>query len=143
MEERDLSRPWFPAPFRVAVLESDETLADTLCGLLREKGLAPAAFYEIGSLVSAHGQKPFDAYVLDYLAAWQPESPALEALVASIRGADLNVPLFILGNQAHPETNEKLGNILMRFKVRYVLKPYRAVYLAREIAEAIAVRAGL
>lgn len=138
------SRPWYPRPFTVAVLDTDETLADTLCVMLRERALAPTAFYEIAPLVSAHHSASFDAYVLDYLADWQPQSDVLEGLVASIRdGENKDVPVFILGNQVAPESSDKLGRILMRHKVRYVLKPLKSAYLAKEIAEAIAMRAGL
>lgn len=144
MEDRTTSRPWQPQPFSVAILDSDETLADTLCELLRERGFAAAAFYDIASLEHAHQSNTFDAYVLDYLADWLPQSNALEDLVASIRGRGRgDVPIFILGNQVAPERTEKLGNILMRHKVRYVLKPIRAATLVKSIGEAIALRAGL
>ena len=144
MEDRPDPRPWLPQPFSIAVLDSDETLADTLCGLLRDSGFVATAFYDIAPLTQAHREKPFDAYVLDYLADWQPQSNALGNLVASIRsGTDGDVPVFILGNQIAPESTEKLGNILIQHKVRYLLKPLRASYLARQVVEAVAARAGL
>ena len=142
MEDSAGPRPWRPQPFTIAVLDSDETLADTLSDLLRTNGLAPSVFYDIDSLAQAQRKTAFDAYVLDYLADWQPESDALERLVGAIREAG-DAPVFILGNQTAPESNEKLGRILMQYKVRYLLKPLRASYLARRIGEAIALRAGL
>jgi DNA-binding NtrC family response regulator len=143
MEDRITSRPWHPKPFSIAILDSDETMADALRELLHERGFDAAAFYDISSLARAHQSKAFDAYVLDFLADWLPQSNALEDLVDSIRGSSVDVPIFILGNQVAPERTEKLGNILMRHKVRYVLKPVRAVSLAQSIGEAIAARAGL
>jgi len=142
MEARPDPRPWHPRPFSVAVLDSDETMADALCGLLRNNGFAATAFYDIDSLAEVHPAACFDAYVLDFLADWQPESHALTDLVAAVRGTS-DVPIFILGNQIAPESNDKLGTILMRHKVRYLLKPLRADYLARRVGEAIAEHAGL
>lgn len=143
MEDQPAPRPWHPQPFSIAVLDSDEHLGDTLCGLLRDHGFAATAFYDISSLAQVHRTKTFDAYVLDYLADWQPQSHALEDFVASVRTAEGDVPVFILGNQIAPERTEKLGNILMRHKVRYLLKPLRIAYLAKRIGEAVAERAGL
>jgi len=144
MEDGTGSRPWYPPPFSIAVLDSDEYLADALCGLLRDCGFAATAFYDIVALVAAHQAKAFDAYVLDYLADWQPQSTALGDLVASIHSGAGNEPLvFILGNQIAPESTEKLRNIVMRHKVRYLLKPVRASYLVKRISEALAARAGL
>jgi DNA-binding response OmpR family regulator len=146
MNERPDSTPWQPKPFTVAVLESDEYLADTLCGLLRDSGFVATAFYDIASLMQMqmHQTSKFDAYVLDYLADWLPQSRALEHFIGAIRaGTDGDVPIFVLGNQAAPERVERLENIIMRYKVRYVLKPLRASYLAKRIGEALARRAGL
>jgi len=144
MAERTGLHPWLPKPFSIAVLDSDEYLADVLCGHLRDRGLMAAAFYELPSLMQAHQTASFDAYVLDYLADWQPESTALENLIDAIRGnANSDVPIFVLGNHAAPEKIARLENIIMRYKVRYVLKPLRAAYLAKRIGEAVASRAGL
>jgi DNA-binding response OmpR family regulator len=138
------SHPWRPPFFSIAVLDSDEYLADTLCELLRDSGFAATAFYEISSLAQAHRTEMFDAYVLDYLADWLPQSHALENLVASIRGgANADVPIFILGNQVAPERIERLGNIIMQHKVRYLLRPLPANNLAKRVGEALAKRAGL
>lgn len=144
MENRPDSRPWMPKSFTVAVLDSDEQLADSLCEALSEMGFAPTAYYEMRFLVQAYQSNRFDAYVLDYLADWQPESRALESLVSAIREGDCsNVPIFILGNQIEPEKVERLAGILLQYEVRYVLKPLQTTYLAKSIGEAIAKRAGL
>lgn len=144
MDERPGLKPWQPKPFSVAVLDSDEYLADTLCELLRDSGLVASAFYDIASLVQTHQTQRFDAYVLDYLADWLPQSHALESLIGSIRtSTNGDVPIFVLGNQAAPERIERLENIIMRYKVRYLLKPLRAGYLAKRIGEALARNAGL
>jgi DNA-binding response OmpR family regulator len=144
MEDRLDSRPWEPKPFSIAVLDSDEYLADALCDVLRDRGFAAAGFYDMSSLTQAHETTRFDAYVLDYLADWQPQSSAMENLVASIR-EDVNgdVPIFILGNETAPERTERLGNIIMHHRVRYLLRPLSATYLAKRIGEAVAKRAGL
>lgn len=144
MEARPDPRPWQPKPFKIAVLDSDEYLADTLCERLSSSAVVASAFYAIDILEQARRQASFDAYVLDYLADWLPPSTALEALIASIRaGHDGDVPIFILGNQVAPERVEGLGHILMQYKVRYLLKPIEAAYLARRVTEAISKKAGL
>jgi DNA-binding response OmpR family regulator len=144
MENRPNARPWQPKPFSIAVLDSDEYLADVLCDLLRESGFDAAAFYDISALMKTHRTTMFDAYVLDYLADWLPQSNALESLVTSIRGGvNSDVPIFVLGNQIAPEKIERLGNIIMQHKVRYLLRPLPATYLAKRVGEAVAKRAGI
>lgn len=137
-------RPWCPKPFSVAILDSDPYLADVLCGLLQDSGFDATAFDSGISLAQAHHTTPFDAYVLDYLAAWPPQSDLLENLVASIScGANSEAPIFIFGNQTAPERTEKLANIVMHYKVRYLLRPIQSSYIAKEVSEAIAKKAGL
>lgn len=137
-------RPWYPRPFSVAVLDSDPYLADVLCGLLQNSGFAAAAFDSGVSLVQAHHTTPFDAYVLDYLADWPTESDLLENLVDSIsHSVNGKAPIFILGNQTAPERTEKLANIVMHYKVRYLVRPIQSSYIAKAVSEAIAKTAGL
>jgi DNA-binding NtrC family response regulator len=144
MNNANRREPWRPKPFSVAVLDSDETLADALCDILRHNGFVATAFSEVASLSQAHQASSFDAYVLDFLADWRPESHALESLVASIRQGDSrDAPVFILGNQAAPERAGRLGDILMQYHVRYQLRPVRVSYLAQQVMEAVAKRAGL
>lgn len=144
MEDRLGSHPWQPKPFSIAVLDSDEYLGEVLCDLLRDEGYAAAGFYDISSLMQAHQTTMFDAYVLDYLADWLPQSRALENLVASIRGGvSGDVPIFVMGNQTAPERIERLGNIIMQHKVRYLLRPISATCLAKRVDEALIKRAGL
>lgn len=133
-----------PKPFMIAVLDSDEHLADALCSALRDNGFDAYAFYDMPSMIQAHERDRFDAYVLDYLADWQPESRALETLVDAIRvGDDSDAPIFILGNQIEPERIERLANILMHYKVRYLVRPLKTDYLVKRISEAVFSRAGL
>ncbi len=138
------SRPWMPKPFTVAVLDSDEHLADELCNSLQEAGFDAYAFYDMPSMMQAHERDKFDAYVLDYLADWQPESTALETLIEAIRVGDhSDAPILILGNQIEPERVERLANILMHYPVRYLVRPLKTTYLVKRLREAIAKRAGL
>ena len=137
-------RPWMPKPFSVAVLDSDEHLADALCTALQETGLDAYAFYDMPSMMQAHERDQFDAYVLDYLADWKPESTALETLIESIRVNDRSdAPILILGNHTEPERVERLAHILMHYKVRYLVRPLKTTYLVKRLREAIAKRAGL
>lgn len=144
MEDPLESRPWMPKPFMIAVLDSDEHLADSLCSALRDTGFDAYAFYDMPSIMQAHERDLFDAYVLDYLADWQPDSSLLETLVDAIRvGDNSDAPIFILGNQIEPERVERLANILMRYKVRYLVRPLKTDYLVKRLSEAIFSRAGL
>jgi DNA-binding response OmpR family regulator len=144
MEDRSGMQFWRPKPFSVAVLDSDETLTDALCAVLHGHGFEAQAFYDLASLIEAHHESPFDAYVLDFLADWHPGSNGLETLIASIReGEGGDVPVFVLGNHAAPERAGRLGGILMGFSVRYQLKPVKVDYLARQVIEAVARRAGI
>lgn len=144
MEDHQQARPWMPKPFTIAVLDSDEHLADELCSALQEAGFDARAYYDMQSMMQAHERDKFDAYVLDYLADWKPESNALETLVDAIRVKDRSdAPILILGNHGEPERVERLANILMHYKVRYLMRPLKTTYLVKRLREAIAKRAGL
>jgi DNA-binding NtrC family response regulator len=143
MEDRPGMQFWRPKPFSVAVLDSDETLTDALCAVFHAQGFEARAFYDLASLVAAHREAGFDAYVLDFLADWHPDSNGLETLIASVRDGGPDVPVIVLGNHAAPERAGRLGAILMGFSVRYQLKPVKVEYLARQVIEAVARRAGI
>jgi DNA-binding response OmpR family regulator len=144
MHEHPTPAPWQPKPLTIAVLDSDEFLADSLCALLRERGFAASAHYDMAALRQAHAAAPFDAYVIDHLADWQPHSTAIEELIASIRsGPQADAPIFILGNQTAPEQDARLGQLLMRNRLRYLLRPIKLSYLAKRVAEATMDKAGL
>ena len=144
MEDRPGPQPWRPKTITIAVLDSDETLADALCALLRDGGFVATPFYDLASLTLTHRAARFHAYVLDSLAAWRRDPSELETLVASIRdGTQGEVPVFILGNQVAPERSEALGRILMHHQVRYILRPVSAGYIAAQVRDAVARWAGL
>ncbi|GIZ53926.1 hypothetical protein NCCP691_39400 [Noviherbaspirillum aridicola] len=131
-----------PGPFSVAVLDSDAYLGDALCAMLRDSGVAPVVFYEAAAFLEAHRNGAFDAYVLDATADW-PAPGDLERVVAAIRARDGGaVPVFILGRHAAPERAEGLAEVLMRHRVRYVLRPARVSYIATQVGEELARRAG-
>lgn len=144
MHDQPAPAPWQPKPLTIAILDSDEFLADSLCDLLRGRGFAASAYYDMVSLLQAHESGAFDAYVIDCLADGQPGSHALEDLVTSIRtGRHADAPIFILGNQTAPETDARLGDLLMRHRLRYLLRPIKLSYLEKRVAEAVMDRAGL
>lgn len=144
MHDRPAPAPWQPKPLTIAILDSDEFLADKLCDMLRARGFAASAYYDMAALTQAHEAEAFDAYVIDCLTDWQPGSHALEDLIASIRaGGPADAPVFILGNHTAPERDPRLGRLLMRHRLRYVLRPIRLSYLEARIAEAVMERAGL
>lgn len=136
MEDRK-HPPWLPAPFSVAVLDSDPFLGDTLGALLRERGLAPSIFYDAAAFLAAHEAGAFDAYVLDAASDW-PSSTDLGNVVDAVRGKGGAVPVFILGNHTAPERVEGLGQVLMRHRLRYVLRPARVAYVAAQLVEELA-----
>ncbi|MBK4738953.1 response regulator transcription factor [Noviherbaspirillum pedocola] len=144
MHDQPAPAPWQPKPLTIAILDSDEFLADSLCDLLRKRGFAASAYYDMVSLLQAHDGGAFDAYVIDSLADSQPGSHALEDLVTSIRtGRNADAPIFMLGNQTAPETDARLGDLLMRQRLRYLLRPIKLSYLEKRVAEAVMERAGL
>ncbi|WP_331942089.1 hypothetical protein [Noviherbaspirillum sp.] len=141
MKDQNRTPPWLPKPFTIAILDGDAWLGESLGRLLDDGGCRATAFHDAAAFLLAHSSQPFDAYVLDFLADW-PAPATLPALVSEIcAGGD--TPVFILGNFIAPESVPGLGEILMRHKARYQLRPIRADYLARQIREALALKAGL
>lgn len=144
MLDRPSAHLWRPKPFSVAIVDSDEFLGDTLCKLLNDGGCAATVYYDAAAFLATHGAGGFDAYVLDFAAGWPREGDALEKLVAGLRAGERGEkPVFILGSHAAPEQVDGLAPVLMRHKVRYILRPVRAAYVAQQVGEALARAAGI
>jgi CheY-like chemotaxis protein len=119
---------------RVAVLDDDEDVVDSIATVLRMQGLEAQEFTGQAELMAALRETHFDAYVLDWLLG---DVTALD-IVIRLRTdlADDSIPIFLLsGNLALGgiPTDPVLAAAIAEHRLFYRAKPYSTRKLARDI----------
>ena len=106
---------------RIAVLDDQPTVTDSLCLFLRQAGFRAEAFHDIGALQAALAQSPYDAYVLD----WVVGDETVGGLVEQLRAADRHCPIAILTGKASErgEVVTGIADLVAKHDVRYFSKP--------------------
>ncbi len=124
---------------RIALLDDDEGLLETLSATLEAYGIRVCAFRHPGEMLEASGRESFDAFVMDWRLGDVTAGPAIYALRAL--PAYARAPIFILtGNIPVVDTDwdRELADLLGRHQVQYRAKPYRTRDLARELEQSVA-----
>jgi DNA-binding response OmpR family regulator len=124
----------------VAVLDDDEGSADNLCEYLNETGFHAEAFYDIDTLSQVLSEKPFDAYVIDWLIG----SKTAESLIKLIRSSEtqnLEAPIFLLTGEittgrAH---ESEVARIIIDYNVSLHEKPTRLPIIAAKLSKALGI----
>jgi CheY-like chemotaxis protein len=122
----------------VAVLDDDEGSADNLCEYLNETGFHAEAFYDIETLSQVVTEKPFDAYVIDWLIGGK----TAEALIKLIRTDEsIDAPIFLLTGEittgrAH---ESEVARIIIDYNVSLYEKPTRLPIIAAKLSKALGI----
>jgi len=122
--------------YRVAVLDDDRDVADSLSEQFREAGLAAQAFYSPQELSTVLTVQPFDAYVLDWILG---KDTAL-SLVKAIRVADPHCPIAMLTGQLISKRADE-GEVvaaMQTWSLMFYEKPVRAFIVAAALKQALA-----
>ena len=122
--------------YRVAVLDDDRDVADSLSEQFREAGLAAQAFYSPQELSTVLTVQPFDAYVLDWILG---KDTAL-SLVKAIRAADPHCPIAMLTGQLISKRADE-GEVvaaMQTWSLMFYEKPVRAFIVAAALKQALA-----
>lgn len=121
--------------FRVAVLDDDRDVADSLSEQFREAGLAAQAFYSAQELSAVLTVQPFDAYVLDWILG---KDTAL-SLVKAIRSADLRCPIAMLTGQLISKRADESEVVaaMQTWRLMFYEKPVRAFIVAAALKQAL------
>ena len=84
-----------PAPRRIAVLDDDMDLAESISLFLGQKGLHAKAYATLEDLGQAIGTAHFDGFILD----WIVSGTSVEALLATLRENQPLAPVIVLTGQ--------------------------------------------
>lgn len=126
------------SPKRIAVLDDDTDITDSVCEYLRRSGFVAEPFYAITELASAARKRPFDAYVLDWLLG----DTNVSALIAELRvapgGADK--PIAVLTGQADSAADvaSDIAEALATHQVLFFQKPITSAVIAHTLAKLLA-----
>ena len=116
-----------PKPRRVAVVDDDHELADTIVQFLLQKSLDAVSFPSIDKARSAIQKQPFDGYVLD----WFVGDATVADLLPAIRSRCPLAPIIILTGQMkdHTSLEDELATATSLYRAQLFEKPARLVSL--------------
>ena len=110
-----------PAP-RVAVLDDERDVANSVCGMLRAAGIEAVPFYAADDLLRAIQENRFDGYVFDWVL---PDNRTAIPLLAAVRGLPEHRAAVLLSGKTRNGTADprEVGEATVRFKVQMIEKP--------------------
>lgn len=116
-----------PKPRRVAVIDDDDELADTIVQFLRQKSVDAVSFSNVDKARTAINRQPFDGYVLD----WFVGDTTVVDLLPGIRSRCPNAPIIILTGQIkdHTDLEDELSSATSLYRAQLFEKPARLVSL--------------
>jgi len=108
---------------RIAVLDDDRDLAQSIAQYMTEIGLEATPFYAVDDLSRAVAADPFDGYVVDWLVNRQ----SARTLIAEIRGRSATCPIVVLtGQMLQGKVDEsELASAAAAYRLQYFEKPVR------------------
>lgn len=105
---------------RIAVLDDEPAVTESLCSFLRQAGFRADAFHAIDALQQASAALPYDGYVLD----WVVGDQTVGALVERVRATDAQCPIAIFtGKNERGDVVSDIADMMARHDVRYFSKP--------------------
>ncbi len=105
---------------RIAVLDDDAAVTESLCVFLRKAGFQADAFHAIEALQQSSGVLPYDGYVLD----WVVGGKTVGALVERVRAVDARCPIAIFsGRNERGDVVADIADMMARHDVRHFSKP--------------------
>lgn len=122
--------------YRVAILDDDADVADTLAEQFRRAGFEAHAFYSANDLIKALSVQPFDAYVLDWILA----DGTARSLVEAIRTRDPHCPIVMLTGQLLSKRADEaeVADAMQAWRLMFYEKPVRGLIVATALKQALA-----
>jgi ActR/RegA family two-component response regulator len=108
---------------RIAVLDDDRDLAQSIAQYMNEVGLDATAFYTVDDLSKAVSAEPFDGYVVD----WLVNKQSAKTVIAEIRAQSASCPIVVLtGQMLQGNVDEsELSSAAAAYRLQYFEKPAR------------------
>ena len=136
--ERLEARPNSATRKRIAVLDDDRDLTDSICAHLQDSGYDAHPFYRTADLQTRSKNERYDAFVIDWIVG---ETSTLK-LIAAIRAQDATCPIVVLTAQVLAGVVQKseIAQAVASFNFMFAEKPVRMTILSASLARAFAAR---
>ena len=125
---------------RVAVLDDDHDVANSIVDYMNATGLDAQAFYSLDELTGLVEAAPFDGYVID----WLVDHQNARSLIATIRAKDPACPIVLLTGQLEKGNADEseLTSISSLYRLTYFEKPIRTSSLLSALQLGFVVTSG-
>jgi len=136
--ERLEARPNSATHKRIAVLDDDRDLTDSICAHLQDSGYDAHPFYRTADLQTRSKNERYDAFVID----WIVGETSTVKLIAAIRAQDATCPIVVLTAQvlAGVVQESEIAQAVASFNFMFAEKPVRMTILSASLARAFAAR---
>ena len=136
--ERLEARPNSATRKRIAVLDDDRDLTDSICAHLQDSGYDAHPFYRTADLQTRSKNERYDAFVIDWIVG---ETSTIK-LIAAIRAQDATCPIVVLTAQvlAGVVQESEIAQAVASFNFMFAEKPVRMTILSASLARAFAAR---
>jgi DNA-binding NtrC family response regulator len=136
--DRLQARPSSAARKRIAVLDDDRDLTDSICAHLQDSGYEAHPFYRTTDLQTRLKTERYDAFVID----WIVGETSTVKLIAAIRAQDAACPVVVLTAQvvAGVVRESEIAQAVASFNFVFAEKPVRMAILSASLARAFAGR---
>ena len=136
--DRLQARPSSAARKRIAVLDDDRDLTDSICAHLQDSGYEAHPFYRTTDLQTRLKTERYDAFVID----WIVGETSTVKLIAAIRAQDAACPIVVLTAQvvAGVVRESEIAQAVASFNFVFAEKPVRMAILSASLARAFAGR---
>jgi DNA-binding NtrC family response regulator len=136
--ERLEARPNSATRKRIAVLDDDRDLTDSICAHLQDSGYDAHPFYRTADLQTRSKNERYDAFVID----WIVGETSTVKLIAAIRAQDATCPIVVLTAQvlAGVVQESEIAQAVASFNFMFAEKPVRMTILSASLARAFAAR---
>jgi len=136
--ERLEARPNSAKRKRIAVLDDDRDLTDSICAHLQDSGYDAHPFYRTADLQTRSKNERYDAFVID----WIVGETSTVKLIAAIRAQDATCPIVVLTAQVLAGVVQKseIAQAVASFNFMFAEKPVRMTILSASLARAFAAR---
>lgn len=117
---------------RIAVLDDDRDLAETLVQNLRTKGFEAMGYLSIDAAAQALQKATFDGFVLD----WNVGGETVRNLVPQVRAGNPNAPIIILTGRMRDGSaaEDELSACVQAHRAQLLEKPISTLSLASSLA---------
>ncbi|HRO57561.1 MAG TPA: helix-turn-helix domain-containing protein [Burkholderiaceae bacterium] len=110
---------------RIAIVDDDEELANTIAAFFRAKGMPAVAFSSLEAFQATNRERPFSAFIFD----WVVGDRTAEASLQELRQRDRHSPIIVLTGKGNPAFDTSQSKVSQAHSIFFMEKPTRCAYL--------------